>query len=68
MTNRNLQNRPGGRMPDPRNQPDGSHDQDKHGRKQNSASNQSARRQLGSARDPASDDLRDERARNQPPR
>ena len=64
MANRNPQDR----MPDPRNQPDGSHDQDKHGRKQNSASNQSTRRQLGSARDPASDDLRDERARKQPPR
>ena len=59
---------PHDRMRDPRNQPDGSYDQDKHGRKQNSASNQSTRRQLGSARDPASDDLRDERARNQPPR
>ena len=68
MTNRNLQNRPGGRMPDPRNQPDGSHDQDKHGRKQNSASNQDTRRELGSARDPASDDVRDERNRNKPAR
>ena len=54
---------PHDRTREPRNQPDGRHDQDKHGRKQNSASNQSTRRQLGSARDPASD----ERARNKPP-
>jgi hypothetical protein len=46
---------------DPRNPPDGSHDQDKHGRKQNSGSNQDTARQLGSRRDPASDDMRDER-------
>ena len=44
---------------DPRNQPDGSHDQDKHGRKQNSGSNQDTARELGSKRDPASDDMRD---------
>ena len=59
---------PHDRMCDPRNQPDGSHDQDKHGRKLNSASNQETRRELGSARDPASGDLRDERNRNKPVR
>lgn len=59
---------PHDRMRDPRNQPDGSHDQDKQGRKQNSASNQDTRRELGSARDPASDDVRDERSRNRPVR
>ena len=52
-------------MPDPRNQPDGSRDQDKHGRKQNSGSNQDTRRALGSARDPASPDLREEQARRE---
>jgi len=52
---------PHDRMRDPRNQPDGSRDQDKHGRKQNSGSNQDTKRALGSDRDPASDDLRDER-------
>jgi hypothetical protein len=52
---------PHDRMRDPRNQPDGSRDQDKHGRKQNSGSNQDARRALGSDRDPASGDMRDER-------
>jgi hypothetical protein len=52
-------------MPDPRNQPDGSRDQDKHGRKQNSGSNQETRRGLGSARDPASEDLREEQARRE---
>ena len=50
-------------MPDPRNQPDGRHDQDKHGRKQNSGSNQRTHRALGSDRDPDSDDLRREHAR-----
>lgn len=38
-------------MRDPRNQPDGSHDQDRHGRKQNRGSNQDTRRELGSARE-----------------
>lgn len=52
-------------MPDPRNQPDGSRDQDKHGRKQNSGSNQETRRGLGSSRDPASEDLREEQARRE---
>ena len=50
-------------MPDPRNQPDGSRDQDKHGRKQNAGSNQDTHRGLGSRRDPASDDMREEQAR-----
>ena len=59
---------PHDRMRDPRNQPDGRHDQDRHGRKQNSASNQDTKRELGSARDPASDDLRHERNRNKPAR
>lgn len=52
-------------MPDPRNQPDGSHDQDKHGRKQNSGSNERTHRALGSDRDPDSDDLRQEQARRE---
>lgn len=52
---------PHDKMRDPRNQPDGSRDQDRHGRKQNSGSNQETKRQLGSSRDPASDDMRDER-------
>jgi hypothetical protein len=52
---------PHDRMRDPRNQPDGSRDQDRHGRKQNSGSNQDTKRALGSDRDPASDDMRDER-------
>lgn len=50
-------------MPDPRNQPDGSHDQDKHGRKPNSGSSQRTQRALGSGRDPATADLRREQAR-----
>ena len=52
---------PHDRMRDPRNQPDGSRDQDRHGRKQNSGSNQDTRRALGSGRDPSSEDMRDER-------
>ena len=55
-------------MPDPRNQPDGHNDQDKHGRKQNSGTNQDTARKLGSSRDPASDDMRDEQNKNRPPR
>lgn len=50
-------------MRDPRNQPDGSHDQDRHGRKQNRGSNQDTRRELGSAREPAGSGTRDEQAR-----
>ena len=54
---------PGSKMRDPRNQPDGSHDQDKHGRKQNAGSNKDTQRELGSKRDPESKDMKDERAR-----
>jgi len=53
-------------MPDPRNQPDGANDQDKHGRKQNSGSNLNTHRKLGSDRDPASSDQRDEQVRRGP--
>ena len=53
---------------DPRNQPDGSYDQDKHGRKQNSGSNQDSVRELGSRHDPDSKDMREERAKRPGPR
>ena len=53
---------------DPRNQPDGSHDQDRHGRKQNAGSNQDSMRDLGSRRDPDSKDMREERAKRPGPR
>ena len=46
--------------PDPRNQPDGANDQDRHGRKQSSGSNLNTHRKLGSDRDPASREQRDE--------
>jgi hypothetical protein len=49
--------------PDPRNQPNGANDQDKHGRKQNSGSNLNTHRKLGSDRDPKSSGQRDELVR-----
>lgn len=45
---------------DPRNQPDGSNDRDKHGRKQHSGSSQDTAREPGSKPDRGSDDMRDE--------
>ena len=45
-------------MRDPRNQPDGRHGQDKHGRKQNPGSHQEAQRKSGSSRDEGGDDRR----------
>ncbi|MCA1713994.1 MAG: hypothetical protein LC715_02320 [Gammaproteobacteria bacterium] len=45
-------------MRDPRNQPEGRNDQDKHGRKQNLGSNQQTPGKSGSSRDEGSDDRR----------
>lgn len=36
---------------DPRNQPDGARDEDRHGRKKNTGTNQPTRREAGSSRD-----------------
>ena len=48
---------------DPRAQRDAAHDQDKHGRKQNSGTNLNTHRKLGSDRDPENSEQRDERVR-----
>jgi hypothetical protein len=50
-------------MRDPRNQPDGANDQDKHGRKQNTGSNLNTHRKLGSDRDPENSEQRAEQVR-----